>query len=122
MTKRGRPSKASLEIATLNQVQRIERVSPPEWLDAQSREEFFDIVNSVDAAHFRPSDASLLARYCQSIVSANTAEKSEDFIAFTKLQLALATKLRLCPSARTRPETIARQSVPDGGRKPWQGK
>lgn len=118
--KRGRKSKASQEIARVNEIVSTPRISPPEWLTPHCREEFFDIVNSLAADHFRPSDAPLLARYCQTIVACNSAADSTEFAMLARLQASLAVKLRLCPSTRGHHRTTARQEQPGARRKPWE--
>jgi hypothetical protein len=117
--KRGRKSAASLEITQHTELTRTPRISPPEWIGAQAAEEFYDLVNSLDAAHFRPSDAPLLARYCQTILAANAAEDIGEFIALVRLQASLAKSLRLCPSSRGHHRTTARQAGATGLKKPW---
>jgi phage terminase small subunit len=93
------------------------RLSPPSNLNKHEQEVFKQIVASVPARHFAQSDLVLLTRYVKNIsLAANAADHlqregavdangklSPWLRAAEKLDrtiIALASKLRLCPSAR----------------------
>jgi P27 family predicted phage terminase small subunit len=114
------------------------RPSPPDWLSPAQAREWRDIVNSLAADYFRPSDAPMLAAYCCAAAAHKAAaaeleigglildgQKGYRFpnpaAAIMSQQSStmsqLATKLRLCPSAR-----IAKgEKAPKGqiGQRPW---
>lgn len=117
---RGRKSQGALTVISGDSPARISpRISPPETLLPAVRDEFIKIVNSLVPEHFRESDATLLARYCQVLVACNNAGDTSEFCQLTKLQISLATKLRLCPSTRGHPRTTANQLC-DNRSKPWE--
>jgi len=118
MKKPGRKSAASLEVVSNHGVHRIERVRPPEWLNESAAQEFRRLVSVCAADHFRPGDEALLARYVQVIIAGNQAQDADEFLKFAKVQSAMAIRLRLCPSARTRPETAGRK--PGNGGRSWE--
>jgi hypothetical protein len=68
-----------------------------------ARQLFLDIVLANDPAHFKPSDAPLLCRYCEAhawAARAAAANEASDFVAMTKTAIGLAMRLRLSPQAR----------------------
>ena len=108
--KRGRKSKAELEVIRPGELlERTPRILPPERMDDQAREVWFDLVNACEAAHFRDSDGPLLQRYCETIVAIPLSKDTEEFCKLVRVQLALARALRLCPSSRIDPKTLGRQ-------------
>lgn len=115
MGARGRKSEASLAIA---KVERHPRIQPPRGMPAEAAGEFRRITGSLPALHFVPSDAPLLARYCEVIAMANHAEDTAEFCQLVRLQMALAVKLRLAPSTRGHHRTTAREKV--GGGRHWE--
>jgi hypothetical protein len=82
---------------------------------------FRELVASVSDRHFVFSDTPLLAAYCQCIVASRYwAEKSRrnpklvtTWERTIRMVATLATRLRLAPQARMRPETTARRQ-PNG--------
>jgi phage terminase small subunit len=86
------------------------------------------IVAATPTAHFRASDAPLLRAYCEACAMTDKAlaeltgshavanGKLSPWLAVfektTRVQNALAIRLRLCPSARSDPKTTARSDPP----------
>jgi phage terminase small subunit len=110
------------------------RLQPPPTLSAKEREVFQAVVSACDARHFRASDVPLLSRFCElSVMSERAARelrkaavidgKPSPWVIVREKSvrglLAVATKLRLTPSARTDPKTLARVRQPTGLPKPW---
>lgn len=114
------------------------RPAAPDWLAPAQAREWDLIVNSLPADYFRPSDAPMLAAYCCAAAAHREASEVLDreglicegakgyrfpnpAAAIMSQQSStmsqLATKLRLCPSAR-----IAKgEKAPKGqvGNRPW---
>jgi hypothetical protein len=108
--KRGRKSRASMEVTVSPaELLRTPRILPPERMDDQAREVWFDLVNACEASHFRDSDGPLLQRYCETIVAIPLSKDTDEFCKLTRLQIALSRALRLCPSSRIDPKTLGRQ-------------
>lgn len=117
------------------------RMDPPAHLSDAEASEWREIVNSLPAAYFRPSDVPLLAAYCTASaiykqarhhvdekglvlidergrMTANPASQILTNQASSMAQLAV--KLRLCPSARYTPKSAATKTASSGtGKKPW---
>jgi hypothetical protein len=101
-------------------------VDTPAGLQPEVRKIFQQVVANSDAQHFRAGDIPLLVSYCTathlaSVYAGRIGESDAAlkwWVETTKLQISLATKLRLTPSSRTDPKTIGRQQEPFSGR-PW---
>jgi hypothetical protein len=94
------------------------RLTPPSTLPEKARQVFIDTVGSVSASHFHPSDMTLLVRYAEVVALCEQAAAAlrdggvvvaGEVSAWTKvyeqsvrLQIALSTKLKLSPAARSR--------------------
>jgi phage terminase small subunit len=109
-----RPSAASLHFPSII---RTERLAPPAELSPDERQIFVDIVSTVAADHFRPSDSPLLVAYCRAILLEREAaehlathgrvsldNKPSAWLAIqaqaTKSMLSLSRALKLSPMAR----------------------
>jgi phage terminase small subunit len=107
---------------------RVHRLIAPADLSPAARLVWASIVNSLPSDAFRVSDAPLLRSYCEVSATADMAAKEltkhgaviagktsawlniqERSI---RAQSALALRLRLCPSSRSDPRSIARQRPP----------
>jgi hypothetical protein len=100
------------------------RIVAPSTLTPRERKVFNEIVNACTADHFRNSDIPLLTSFCTAtVVSRSMANKPKQFSTFekaTRLQAALATKLRLNPQTRLDPKSVHRQTVGSGlVHSPW---
>lgn len=114
------------------------RLPAPDWLAPAQAREWVEIVNSLPADYFRPSDGPMLAAYCCAAAAHRAAseelesgglilegQKGYRFpnpaAAIMSQQSStmsqLATKLRLCPSARIAKGMKAPKGV--GGTRPW---
>ena len=112
MKQRGRKSAANL--ATLIDVTGTpSRLTTPAGLTKPERLLFDFIVDASPPHHFRDSDQPLLVSYVQACLMARDAAKTPAKIAIfervVRLQVTLATKLRLSPQTRLDPKTLARQ-------------
>jgi phage terminase small subunit len=105
------------------------RLTPPPELGERERVIFLDLVTSLPANHFAPSDVPLLARYCEAAALAERAALALRDAPMTvdgrpnplitvhggavKSLLGLSLKLRLSPQARTpnQPRRPVRVSV-----------
>jgi hypothetical protein len=112
--KRGRPSVAEQEVIPL--FPRSKKLQPPPELSAKEAALFRDIVSNSPSGQFVSNDVGLLATYCQSTVAAREAAKNLDdpdalkvWDRACKIQCMTATKLRLTPSSRLNPTTLARK-------------
>jgi len=128
MRKRGRPSVEDL--ITKPAAYPIRLLQPPPSLTATEAQLFREMVVSCAADHFVPSDAPLLATYCQAAVllrgAAKRMHKDPAAVAIwekgARVQATLATRLRLAPQARSDPRTIARHAAthrPSAYDQPW---
>ncbi|MPZ36602.1 MAG: hypothetical protein GEU95_00835 [Rhizobiales bacterium] len=112
---RSRGRKSGAELSTLMpELTRVERVRAPSWLDEAAVADFRGLVAAASADHFRTTDVALLARYAEVCLLARRALEAEDlatYLPLVRLQASLAVKLRLCPSTRGDPKTIARSKV-----------
>jgi phage terminase small subunit len=126
-THRGRKSASELAVVPID-VGRI-RIEPPKNLEAKAAAIFKDVVDSVEPRHFRRADIPLLASFARATHLAahyssriGGAEIFRQWVECTKLQMQLATKLRLTPSSRTDSRAANRTTdTPDEG-KPWEEK
>jgi hypothetical protein len=128
MAKPGRISSAALAVAPVVDGQ-PPKLTPSACLSAAERVIFDDIVGSTARAHFRPSDAPLLNSYCRAISLEQRAAVALERDPFdskalllweksSRAMVAIAAKLRLCPSARQHPRSTARMP-PHTGPRPW---
>jgi P27 family predicted phage terminase small subunit len=114
---------------------RSERIKPPTCLGADERKRFIEVVNNCPPDHFRRTDVSLLARFCEADALAEQAaehlrnegavvdRKANPWLVVQEKSVraltALSMRLRLSPQSRLDPKTIARQ--PElSGKKPWE--
>lgn len=122
MLKRGRKSLASRLIPNVTGEQ--PRVTAPATLTPRERKLFNEIVAACAPDHFRESDVPLLANYIAvTLLTQTTRNKRKEFTTYEKacrLQKSLATSLRLAPSTRSDPKTIARQNVGPFLPVPWE--
>lgn len=124
-TKRGRRSIASQMTPNIQGVP--SRIVAPSTVRGHARVLWNELVDSCAADHFRPSDIPILQSYISATLIARAAAtgKTKDFAVFEKaarLQKSLATSLRLAPSTRSDPKTIARQNPQRGQQQslePW---
>ena len=98
------------------------RLTAPAGLKSAERNLFEELVNAVAARHFQPADTSLIVSYVQATLLAHSTAGNPDQVAVwekaARLQMALATKLRLTPQSRTDPKTQGRMQP--NGPKPWE--
>jgi hypothetical protein len=91
------------------------RLTVPAGLKPAERILFEELVNAVAAEHFLPADTSLIVSYVQATLLAHSTAGHPDQVAVwekaCRLQMALATKLRLTPQSRTDPKTLGRMEV-----------
>jgi hypothetical protein len=117
MRQRGRKSAALLAIPAIEAPR--PRPEPPPGLTKTERTLFTEIVDT--APHLRPSDASLLASFVQATLmsrrSARDPARIDAWEKATRLQVSLATRLRLSAQSRIDPQTLGRQQPP--GPQPW---
>ena len=127
MTKRGRASTAELSIVPIDSARKP--IEPPAELKAKEAEIFRQVVASCEANHFRKSDIPILTAFATathlSRFYADRIGESEgafkQWEAASRLQISLATKLRITPQARSHPMTVARMPEPhDAGTAPWE--
>jgi len=127
LKQRGRKSAEELAVVSLASARKT--MEPPTDLRPAVCEIFREVVASCDANHFRKSDIPMLAQFAVAThLSRFYAERiGETDGAFklwseaAKLQISLATKLRLTVQSRAHPRTIARQTEPhEPGTAPWE--
>jgi hypothetical protein len=110
MRQRGRKSAEALAINVSGEPPRL---TPPAGLNPKERAAFVELVNAADPRHFRRSDAPMIVALVQATIKARELgrdpAKTQDWERASRVMMALATKLRLTPQCRTRPESIARQ-------------
>jgi hypothetical protein len=102
MRQRGRPS----SVLTFPIVDGSpSRLQPPASLRKAERTVFVQVINACSPHHFSESDLPLLISYAQATVLAHSlAHRAGEIAAWeraTRVQMALATKLRLTPQTRT---------------------
>ena len=126
MLQRGKKTSGNLAALTLTGDPL--RPKPPSFLTTRERRLFTEIIDACDPRHFRAQDLPMLSSYVQTCFLVRTAVKyaAHDPKMLTvwekaaRMQMALATKLRLTPQARTDPRTLARKSLPPVGPRPWE--
>ena len=119
MRKPGRPSSSELALQPIDGGSG-RPLQPPSELSEPERQTFSEIVATVKAGHFRPSDARLVGLYCQALTLARKTGEAADqdpanaspslirmYGQATARVCSLATKLRLTPLARS-PQKSAR--------------
>ena len=124
MKQRGRKGTEQTAVVRLASARRT--LNAPAGMPAKAQEIFANTVASCAANHFRASDLSLLEQFCvaahlASFYAARIGETDgtlKAWIEATKLMVSLATKLRLAPSARSDPKTVARYEPPPTS-PPW---
>jgi phage terminase small subunit len=122
-----RKSAAALAVVPMGRFERP-RIETPSHLKGAERELFTEIVALCEPEHFVASDWYLVRSFCQAtLLAARAFEQIEDdpnqsavWERAVKTQAALAAKLRLAPSGRVDPLTLARRyagrtRVPYGG-------
>jgi hypothetical protein len=114
-----RKSASAVALEPVTPIIRQPRLRPPTECKPEVRVEFLEIVDSLAAEHFRPSDRPLLLRYCEAVVAVRETSDTAEFCALTRIQIALARALRLCPSSRGHHRTTARQKGPSVN-PPWE--
>jgi hypothetical protein len=99
------------------------RLKPPASLTKEERALFIELVEAVPPEHFIAADLPLLVSYIQATLLSRSSANKPDQIATweraTKLQVAICTKLRLSPSTRIDPKSLARKPPPPEER-PWE--
>ena len=109
MRQRGRKSAEALAINVSGEPPRL---TPPAGLSPKERAAFVELVNAADPRHFRRSDVPMIVALVQATIKARELgrdpSKTQDWERASRVMMALATKLRLTPQCRTRPESIAR--------------
>jgi phage terminase small subunit len=121
-----RKSAASLSVVSIDA--RASRLRPPASLSEPERELFAKIVGTNKPAHFQPSDLTLLARYCELSVLAETAAghlRDEGSVIAGRVNpwltvqekavrglVALSMRLRLSPQARAPNNPGTKQQPP----------
>jgi phage terminase small subunit len=124
--KRGRKSAEDLAIVSLASARRP--IEPPADLKRQEAEIFREVVAACAANHFRKSDIPILTAFATAThLSRYYAERIgetegafKNWEAAARMQVSLATKLRITPQSRYDPKTIARRE-PHDGPAPWEG-
>ena len=102
------------------------RIVAPSVLKGNALKLWHELVDSCAPDHFRPSDTPILQSYISAtLIARANASKPKQFAIFEKaarLQKSLATSLRLAPSTRSDPKTIARQNPQRGAQtvEPWE--
>jgi hypothetical protein len=103
-------------------------------LSAAEKAVFVAVVKACSPRHFREADMPLLTRYCELSAMAERAARELRKAAVVdgrpsawlvvqercvRNLLGLASKLRLAPSTRTDPKTLAREKQPTRLKRPW---
>ena len=136
MAKRGRPSAASLEIATVSTVETISRPDAPYDLTDEQSEEWWAVVNRMPADWFPRETHGMLAQYCRHVVAARRVSQLiaaceradeldvEQYDRLLKMQeregraiSSLATRMRISQQATVRAEQARK---PSQVKKPWE--
>lgn len=135
MTKRGRKSAASLEIAMTSVTEVVERPDAPYDLTDEQSAEWWAVVNRMPADWFPRETHGMLAQYCRHVVAARrvaqliaNAEKAKtldlgEYDQLLKMQeregraiSSLATRMRISQQATVRAEQARK---PTQVEKPW---
>ena len=99
------------------------RLAPPRYLRRAERALFNEIIAGCDPRHFLESDLPILCSYVQASLlsrrSARDPRKVATWEKATRVQASLAVRLRLTPSARSDPKTLARRQEAKGPH-PWE--
>ncbi|MDI6026732.1 hypothetical protein QBK99_11070 [Corticibacterium sp. UT-5YL-CI-8] len=138
MTKRGRKSAASLEVATPALVEMVSRPDAPYDLTDEQSAEWWAVVNRMPADWFPRETHGMLAQYCRHVVAArrvahliNHAEKAKtldlgEYDQLLKMQgregraiSSLATRMRISQQATVRAESAKKPDMIDN---PWEFK
>jgi hypothetical protein len=92
-------------------------------LSKAEQELFTTLVNACDPRHFIEGDLPILVSFVQATLMvrqlAYNANKISEWDKVVRAQMALARSLRLTVHTRLDPETVARASNIDDGRRPW---
>lgn len=108
----------------------------PRDLPLASQSLWAEICGSLPSNYFTPGDLPLMHAYCLAAhhkAGADAIVEREGLLIEGKVNpaidlsvklagsmAALSTKLRLCQSSRTRPESASLKKVMSAGRKPWE--
>lgn len=123
MAKRGRKSIDAMMIPNVQGAP--SRITAPSTLRPNEKKLFNEIVRACAPNHFRVSDTYMLSSFVTAtLLSRSTANKPKQFAIFeksTRLQAALATKLRLTPQTRLDPKGVHRDGAGQSNNtpKPW---
>ena len=135
MTKRGRPSAASLEISNVDLLETVQRPDAPYDMTDEQTDEWWAIVNRLPADWFPRETHAMLAQYCRHVVAARKisqlvtdceSDLDMDLNRYDQLLRmqeregralsSLATRLRL-----TQQSTLtAKTKKPSMVKRPWQ--
>ena len=135
MTKRGRPSAASLEISNIDLLETVQRPDAPYDMTDEQTDEWWAIVNRLPADWFPRETHAMLAQYCRHVVAARKisqlvtdceSDLDMDLNRYDQLLRmqeregralsSLATRLRL-----TQQSTLtAKTKKPSMVKRPWQ--
>jgi hypothetical protein len=123
------PRKSVAEIVRLGPKRAETRLSPRSGVSPEVKLIFTEIVGSVSAAHFRPTDGPLVEQYAQSIALARQAYAHLDeegpvlggkanawLVVLEKAHrssVALSMRLRLSPQSRLDRKAVGRAQEPD---------
>src|SRR5262245_8637814 len=117
MRTRGRISASELTVIPLQPGR--QRIRPPDNLDQIELRLFNQTIASMPANHFSAGDADLLVSYIRAVLHVRHYEKElatdksllKHWSQATKVQAQLASRLRLCPQARTTAKTAGRTHI-----------
>jgi hypothetical protein len=102
------------------------RLTAPAGLTEAEQTLFTTLVNACDPRHFIEGDSPILVSFVQATLMVRTlagdANRINEWDKVVRAQMALARSLRLTVHTRLDPETVARASSFDDGRRPWQPK
>ena len=123
---RGRKSAAELSIVPID-AGRV-RIEPPDQLEAEAAQIFREVVSSCEPRHFRKSDIPLLANFARATYLAGHYSRKvgeldgafKSWCEATKIQMQLATKLRLTPQTRTDSRAADRSTDTSDIPAPWE--
>ena len=123
---RGRKSADELSVVPID-AGRI-RIEPPAELEEKAAAIFKEVVASFEPRHFRKADIPLLANFCRATyLTAHFSAKIgledgafKNWVEASKMQAALATKLRLTPSSRTDSRAANRTTDTPDALPPWK--
>lgn len=134
--KRGRPSAASMELATVSPIEIVARQVAPHDLNDEECEVWSAVVNSEPADWFTPSTVPLLRQYCRHVIQARrvaeliekaTCDPDLAFKDYAKLLetqrmesaiiATLAVKMRIAQQSTTNHRG---NKKPSATKKPWE--